>query len=289
MKVSIIIPNWNGRKLLEKNLPAVLAAKPDEVVVVDDASPDDSDEFLKKNYPEVKIVRHQRNLGFAASCNDGVKVAIGEVVALLNLDVVPEKDFLQYVLPNFKDSKIFAVSFHEPNWSRARIFWKHGFIEHEPGAKSEQVHISAWASGGSAAFRRAMWTELGGFDEIYKPFYWEDIDLGYRAWKRGWKILWEPKAVVHHEHETIIGKHFSKTYIDFVSRRNQLIFIWKNISSPKMILEHKFWLLVRLATSIGYWRPFLGALLLAPKILVRRIFQWQKANLSDRKIFDQFK
>lgn len=293
MKVSIIIPNWNGRKLLQKNLPAVFEVIGNmqdvrcEIIIVDDASPDDSNEFLEKNYPQVKIVRHQKNLGFAAACNSGVKEAKGEIVVLLNLDVVPEKDCLKYALPHFKNPEVFAVSFHEPNWSWARIFWQHGFVEHEPGPKSERVHISAWASGGSATFRRAMWAELGGFDEIYKPFYWEDIDLGYRAWKRGYKILWEPKAIVHHEHEAIIGKHFSRAYIDFVSRRNQLIFIWKNITDPKMILEHKLWTLWNLRNP-GFWKPVLATKAKFPWILSRKFKEWQETKISDREVFAQF-
>src|SRR4030043_315219 len=99
MKTSVVIPNWKGRSLLEKNLPAVLATKPDEVIVVDDASPDDSNTFLEKNYPQVKLIKHQKNLGFAAGCNSGVKAAKSEIVVLLNLDVVPEKDALEKILP----------------------------------------------------------------------------------------------------------------------------------------------------------------------------------------------
>ncbi|MFZ5366027.1 MAG: glycosyltransferase family 2 protein [Patescibacteria group bacterium] len=287
VKVSIVIPNWNGRKLLEKNLPSVLATKPAEVIVVDDASPDNSNEFLEKNYPQIKIVKHKKNLGFAVSCNDGVEAAQSEVIALLNLDVVPEKDLLEFVLPHFQDPKVFAVSFHEPAWSWAKISWRKGFIEHEPGPKTKKAHISAWASGGSAAFRKDIWESLGGFDEIYYPFYWEDVDLGYRAWKRGYKIMWEPKAIVHHKHEAIIGKHFSKEYIDFISERNRLLFIWKNITDFKMIMKHKLWCLWKLR-SLGFWKPFLAAKVKLPLILLRKIKGWQDTKVSDSEIFKIF-
>lgn len=286
--ISIIIPNWNGRKLLEKNLPAVLATRPSEVIVVDDASPDDSNTFLEKNYPKIKIVKHQKNLGFAVACNSGAKASKGEIVVLLNLDVVPEKDTFQKILPDFEDDKVFAVSFNEPNFSWARIFWKNGFIEHEPGPKANKTHITAWASGGSAAFRKSIWEKLGGFDEIYKPFYWEDIDLGYRAWKRGYKILWEPKAIVHHEHEAIIGKHFSKEYIDSISERNQLLFIWKNITRPKMIFEHKINLWKKLFKNPGYTKVVVGALVKLPFIIPRRVKEFREKKVSDREIFAQF-
>jgi GT2 family glycosyltransferase len=285
---SVVIPNWRGRKLLEKNLPSVLMTKPDEVIVIDDASPDDSNEFLEKNYPQVKIIKHQKNLGFAAGCNSGVQAARGEIVILLNLDVVPEKDALEKVLPNFNDGKVFAVSFNEPQWSWAKILWQKGTIEHQPGAKTKRTHLSAWANGGSAAFRKSIWEKLGGFDSLYHPFYWEDIDLSYRVWKRGYKVLWEPKAIVHHQHEAIIGKHFSKKEISFISERNRLLFIWKNIGNPKMILEHKFYLVRRLLTSLGYWKPFLAAFTRLPIVLVRRFKECREKKTGDREIFSQF-
>jgi GT2 family glycosyltransferase len=288
MKISVIIPNWNGRKLLEKNLPAVLATKPDEVIVVDDASPDESNEFLKKNYPEVKIVKHKKNLGFSAACNSGARDAKGEIIVIFNLDVVPEKDSLEKILPDFEDEKVFAVSFNEPQWSWARILWKKGTVEHQPGPKIKKTHLSAWASGGSAGFRKSIWEKLGGFDNIYKPFYWEDIDLSYRAWKRGYQVLWEPKAVVHHKHEAIIGKHYSKKYINFISERNRLLFIWKNIGNPKMIIEHKFHLTKRLLTSPGYWEPFMAALIRLPIVLPRRFKEWQEKKIGDQEVFVQF-
>ena len=286
MKVSIIIPNWNGKNLLEKNLPTVLATGADDVIVSDDGSTDESVEFLKKNFPQVKILAHKR-LGFAGNCNRGVGVAKGEIVVLLNTDVIPEKDFLKPLKEDFQDPKVFAVSFNEPNLSWAKIKWVNGFVEHEPGPKIDKIHLSAWASGGSAAFRKTIWEKLGGFDEIYKPFYWEDLDLSYRAWKRGYEILWDPRAVVHHQHEETI-KRFPQNYIRLISERNQLLFIWKNINNPKMMFEHKVWLGKRLLTTPGYWRPFLAALAKKPYILPRRFKECREKKVSDKEIFAQF-
>lgn len=288
-KVSVVIPNWSGRLLLAKNLPAVIAAKPEELIVVDDNSPDDSNNFLAQNYPQIKIIRHQKNLGFASACNSGVKAAKNEVVVLLNLDVVPEKKAFEAILPPFENENVFAVSFNEPQWSWAKIVWRNGFIDHTPGPKTDKTHISAWASGGSAAFRKSFWEKLGGFDEIYKPFYWEDIDLGYRAWKRGWKILWEPKAVVHHEHEAVIGKHFSKSYVDFVSQRNKLIFIWKNITDFDMVQSHKIHLLAFLIKHPKYFKVLGGALKMFPGILSARRREIKESRVSDKEIFEKFK
>jgi O-antigen biosynthesis protein len=269
MKFSIIIPNWNGRKLLEKNLPAVMASKPDEIIIVDDASTDDSVTFLKEKYPEVILLVNKENLGFAKSCNRGVVQAKGDIVVLLNNDVVPEPNFLSECVKPFEDPKVFAVSFNEPQWSWAKIYWEKGFVEHEPGPVSDKEHFSGWASGGSSAFRKSLWMELGGFDEIYHPFYWEDIDLSYRAWKRGYKVLWNPKAIVHHKHEGTIGKHFTKNYVDDISSRNQLIFIWKNINDRKLLSDHLVNLVKRLKNP-GYLKTITAALFKLPEILKQR-------------------
>lgn len=294
MKFSIIIPNWNGKKLLAKNLPAVLTAagKKAEVIVVDNGSTDGSVEFLKNLAQEdknsiMRIIEVSENRGFAYACNLGVEKAKGELVVLLNNDVMPEKNFLEPLEQDFADPEVFAVSLNEPQWSWAKGIWRKGFIEHQPGKKTKSHHISFWANGGSGAFRKKIWGQLGGFDELHHPFYWEDIDLSYRAWKRGYKIIWEPRSIVHHKHEGTISR-FPKKYVGMISQRNQLLFIWKNITDPKMIWQHKFWLGKRLLTTPGYWRPFLTALVRLPKILPRRLKERQEQEVSDEKIFAQF-
>jgi GT2 family glycosyltransferase len=298
VKFSIVIPSWNGEKLLKKNLPAVLKTGADEVIVVDDGSTDGSRKYIKKltNYElrisglkrlRIRAVFNKKNLGFAASVNRGVKVAKGDIVVLLNNDVVPEEDFLKPLEKDFQDPKVFAVSLGEPQWSWAKGKWVKGFIEHEPGEKTKVPHISFWASGGSGAFRKGIWGKLGGMDNLYHPFYWEDVDLSYRAWKRGYKVVWDPKAVVYHKHEGTISR-FPKKYVSLIVERNRLLFIWKNITSNKMILEHKFWLFKKLLTSPGYWRPFLMACLKFPSVLKRRFKEIKEVKIKDEDVFSQF-
>lgn len=288
MKTTIVIPNWNGKHLLEKNLPAVLATKSDEVIIVDNASEDGSIEFLEQKYSKINLIKNSTNLGFALGCNQGVRQAKNELVVLLNNDVVPEKDSISNAESLFVDSKLFAVSFHEPQWSWARIFWKNGYIEHEPGIGKPDTHISAWASGGSGIFRKSIWEELNGFDDLYAPFYWEDIDLSYRAWKRGYRILWCDDAVVHHKHEGTIGKHFSKEYVNYISERNRLLFIWKNITEPVFIEEHKKALILKLLTKPGCWKPFLSALTKISVVLKTRKEEKYESKITDNEIFKQF-
>jgi len=291
MKFSIIIPNWNGERLLKKNLPAVFQSQAKEVIVVDNGSKDGSVallEILQNKYSQLKVILNQKNLGFAKAVNQGVKIAKNEIVVLLNNDVVPEADFLKPLVKDFEDEKIFAVSLNEPQWSWAKGKWIKGFVEHEVGPKTKKPHLSFWASGGSAAFRRSIWLKLGGLDEIFAPFYWEDIDLSYRAWKRGFKVLWEPQSVVHHQHESTIGSQFSQRYVDLISQRNQLLFIWKNITNLKMRSVHKIFLWKKLLTHPGYFKPFGAALSRVFLITPRWFKESREQEVSDREIFKKF-
>src|SRR3990167_2922982 len=110
MIISIVIPNYNGRHLLEVNLPRVIKnAKGCEIIVVDDASNDDSVSFLKKNYKDIKLIEKKNNSGFSSTVNLGVGNAKGELVVLLNSDAYPEKNFLDNLIGYFNDPKVFAV------------------------------------------------------------------------------------------------------------------------------------------------------------------------------------
>ncbi len=291
MAFSIIIPNWNGEKLLKNNLPAVFQSKAKEIIVVDNGSHDGSVALLKilqKQYSQLKIIFNSKNLGFARAVNQGVKEAKNEIVVLLNNDVVPEEDFLKPLVKDFQDREVFAVSLNEPQWSWAKGKWIKGFVEHQIGPKTKKPHLSFWANGGSGAFRKSIWLKLGGLDEMFAPFYWEDIDLSYRAWKRGYKILWEPQSVVHHHHESTIGSQFSKRYVDLISQRNQLLFIWKNMTDFKMLFVHKMFLWKKLLTQPGYFKPFLAALSRLFLIYPRWFKELREQKVSDREIFEKF-
>ena len=287
MKTSIILPNWNGRALLTKNLPFVVATHPDEIIVVDDGSTDGSVGYLREHYPQVKVVVHEKNQGFGKSCNDGVQQAKGDIIILLNTDVVPEEDILEHVTPHFADTSVFAVSLKEKTHSWAKASFN-GFVNHGPGDVMSSTHISFWANGGSSAISKEKWDILRGFDELYAPFYWEDIDLSYRAWKRGWKVLWEPDALVEHKHESTIGKHFSKSYVESISQRNELIFIWKNITDQDLFIQHVKELGKRIACHPTYVSRVFTMMTKLPRILRKRKVERAESKRSDKEIFAQF-
>lgn len=287
MKISVVIPNWNGRDLLERNLPQVLKACQAwkktgwEVIVVDDASTDDSLAFLKKKYPRVKLVVHRKNRRFAVACNSGVKTAQGEIVVLLNNDVAPQANFLEPLLRHFKDGQVFSVGCKERSTAAGRTFeggrglggFKRGFLVHWR-AKDQNKTSTLWTTGGSMAVDREKWLQLGGMDSLYRPAYWEDIDLSWRARKKGWKVLFEPQSVVFHQHETTNVRAFGQKEIKVLAYKNQFLFVWKN-GGLRMIFSHFFWLpyhLVKtlLAGDFLFWQGFFLALKQMPEAVLKR-------------------
>lgn len=295
LNISIVIPNWNGKTLLEKNLPKVLNAyenkkdKISEIIVVDDGSTDDSADFLKKNFSgRVKVVVHKVNRGFAAAVNTGVRTAKGELVCLLNSDVIPEVDFLERVISHFKEERVFAVSLHEKGYGPAKGKFIGGFIEHEGLPPQPHVVESFWASGGSSVVRRSIWMELKGFDEVLlSPFYWEDVDICYRAHKRGYRILWEPNANVEHAHESTISK-LSRSYVGRVRERNQLLFIWKNLTSKNLFRKHIKGVFNRVIRHPGYIRVVVMALTKFRLVRKLRDKERREAKISDEAVFAMF-
>lgn len=292
---SIIIPNWNGRDLLEENLPFVLRAvdnpknKIIEIIIIDDKSTDDSVSFLQKNYSDkIKLIKHTKNRGFSSAVNTGVRSAKGEIMILLNTDVKPEHDFLKTTLPIFDSNDVFAVSFHEPGRTASIGLFKDGFIVHGVGKESKEIQDTFWVSGGSGAFRRRIWIEMGGMDEkLLSPLYWEDVDLGYRALKRGYKLLWDPNAIVHHKSESTTGK-LPKQYLRRVQERNHLLFIWKNLTSQNLFRKHIVGLLRRVVSGPGYLRIIFMALSRFGIVMRARMKEKKEARMSDEAIFAKF-
>lgn len=298
LTVSVVIPNWNGEKLLQKNLPIVLSAaankknKISEVIVVDDCSTDRSVSILESKFKDkVTIIRHTKNRGFAATANRGVRNANCELVCLLNTDVIPENNFLETCIPLFKDKLVFGVTLHERGYGPAIGKFENGYIAHESGSESNDLQNTFWISGGSGLFRKSAWKKLKGLDEkLYSPFYWEDVDLGYRAWKRGYKLYWDPSAKVIHKHESVINTDsFKKRKLDFIKERNHLLFNWKNITSKTLLNKHAEAVIKRIQNHPGYTKVVLASLLRLPTLLKRRKSEELEAKLSDEAVFELFR
>src|ERR1700722_5052871 len=252
---SVVIPNWNGRDLLEQYLPSVeaaLAGHPDnEVIVVDNGSSDGSADFVRRAFPGARVLALDRNHGFGGGSNAGFRAAKNDVVVLLNSDMRVAPDFLAPLLEGFEDDRVFAVScqifFRDPKKPREETGltqgrWQDGGLKvgHRIDPTLSDVFPCFYGGGGSCAFDRRKFLELGGFDDVLAPFYLEDTDLGYMAWKRGWKVLYQPRSRVYHEHRGTIGKRFSEAQIQAVLKKNYLLFCWKNIHEWPRLAGHLF-------------------------------------------------
>jgi len=252
---SVVIPNWNGKELLERYLPSVVEAvranPGNEIIVVDNGSTDGSAEFLGKAFPEIKLVALASNAGFGGGANEGFRRAKNDLVVLLNSDMRVAPDFLAPLLEGFRDPDVFAVScqifFSDPNKPREESgltqgWWEDGGlrVRHRIDAAVEDLYPCFYGGGGSCAFDRRKFEELGGFDPLLLPFYLEDTDLGFLAWKRGWKVLYQPRSVVFHEHRGTIGRRFREDEIQAVLKKNYLLFAWKNIHEWRRLAPHLF-------------------------------------------------
>ncbi len=259
MTTSVVIPSYNGLQYLTKNLPYVVKMGVDEIIIVDDASTDGSADFIANNYPKVKLIRHKINKRFPISVNDGFKNATGDIIFLLNQDLKPQKNLVKNTLKHFFDPFVFAVTFNENNRSWADGYWKNGMLEFKNGVLDNQIHDSLWPSGGSSAIRRDLWNKFGGFDPIFTPGYFEDLDLGLRAHRAGYKIIWDPRCRVDHLTEGTFPKSFSVKKLQYIKERNYLIAVWKNIE-PKFWPSHIISLLKRIINGPGYIIPVLWAI-----------------------------
>ena len=305
---SVVIPNWNGRDLLEKYLPSIvtaLAGNPaNEIVVVDNGSEDGSAEFVRRHYPQVTLVALPENLGFGGGSNAGFHAAKNDIVVLLNSDMRVAPGFLAPLLEGFRDPEVFAVScqifFSDPHKLREETgltqgWWQDGglHVRHRIDPAVDGLFPCFYGGGGSCAFHRHKFLELGGFDELLAPFYLEDTDLGYMAWKRGWKVLYQPRSIVYHEHRGTIGKRFREEQIQAVLKKNYVLFCWKNIHQWRRLVPHFFFLWAGAVLAVLFGevpvRPNLAAIWSAfrqlPQALRSRRRARALARISDTEAF----
>lgn len=248
MKVAVVILNWNGKKLLERYLPSVITHSENaKIYVVDNASTDESLDFLTENFPELVILKNKSNLGFAGGYNEALKYVDEEIYILLNNDVEVTHTWIEGILSLFETSdKVAAVqpkikSIQNPKqfdyagaaggfidalgypFCRGRIF---DHIEEDNGQYDTDMEIF-WASGACFAIRKTCFREAEGFDESYFA-HQEEIDLCWRLKNLGYSIWCSTKSEVYHQGGgTLSSSSPRKTFLNF---RNSLSTLLKNLN-----------------------------------------------------------
>ena len=236
--ISVVIPNYNGEALLKSNIPSVYQAlsssniTDNEIIIADDASKDRSLEFIEKHYPEIILIKNPVNLGFSGNCNTGIQKAKKDLVFILNNDVKLSDKYFVPLLPYFDKKDTFGVGgrfMFPPPHQKLQGVAKYPICRfaHISSTKNylcdNQNSLYSWfISGAGLLADHKKLLSLGGFNELFNPYYGEDADLGFRAWRSGFKLYYEHTSVCFHANSTTTKKeHPDKVKI--ISKRNKFI------------------------------------------------------------------
>lgn len=298
--ISIVILNWNGREFLEKCLPSVIKAVDSyadtpEVIIVDNGSSDTGLDYLQTHYSSIRIIALKENLGFAAAMNIGFKEAKGGIVIGLNNDVIVEEDFILPLVSHFTDDKdLFAVAAKMLLWDKKTLNFGRAVGRFQLGIFRRTFQEPSiptntlYACGGAFAVDRNKFLELGGFDEDM-IVYWEDLDICYRAWKQGYKTVYEPRSVVYHKMHGTYIKKCGENGIKEISGENYFLFALKNFHDPHLFYQQLFsYPFLLLAAPLMGKAHFAKGLLRSvkrwPLFLKKRRFERERAIFSDRQV-----
>lgn len=248
--ISVVVPSRNGRELLGCLLPGLLrelAGRRAEIIVVDNGSDDGTEEFLRAAYPEVRIETSAQPLSFARAVNRGIRLAKYSHVCLLNNDMIVQPGFFEPLVEAFGAvPELFCAT--------AQIFLPEGLRREETGKAvmpprrgrtdfplrcdepipGENLSYVLYGSGGCSLYDAAKLAVLGGFGEIYEPAYVEDLDVGYRAWQRGWPSVFVADARVEHRHRATTSRYYSPEELERVIEVNYLRFLARAVASPAL-------------------------------------------------------
>lgn len=251
--IAVVILNWNGRQLLEEFLPSVVANSPEaQIYVADNASTDDSVAFVKDEFPNIQILQNTGNFGYAKGYNVALRDVEEEIYALVNSDVEVTEGWLQPVLDLFERDNETAIiqpkildyknkSHFEYAGAAGGFLDKYGYpfcrgrifetIEEDKGQYDDEAEI-LWASGACFFIRKAVYRELGGFDEDFFA-HQEEIDLCWRAYNKNYKVRCCGASVIYHVGgATLSSNNPQKTFLNF---RNSLWMILKNVPAEQLV------------------------------------------------------
>lgn len=271
--ISIVVPNYNGYELLKKNIPLVVDACEEyhkltsercQFVVVDDCSQDESVNLLLQfktdlkglGYLDFHVVIREQNGGFSAAMNSGIAVCTGTYILSLNSDVAVLKDFLKPLVDGFSENifstKATSILPDGTNESIKSARWRKGLLEPyvaTPEQYDPEIGV-LYPDAGCCMYDANKLKKLGGFDEMYCPFYFEDFDLGLRALANGWKHVYVSESRVEHAHNQTVKKVVKRLDQNPVFIRNRELFNVKNITDPRVVMPRELWKILRFGKAL---------------------------------------
>ncbi|TWR31103.1 glycosyltransferase family 2 protein [Mucilaginibacter pallidiroseus] len=308
-KVAVVILNWNGIKYLRKFLPSVTASSyPNlEIVVGDNASSDESVQFLKESYPDIRVIENDANYGFTGGYNRVLAQVEADYLVLLNSDVEVPAGWIEPVIELMEqDAKIavaapkiksYAQQKHFEHagaaggfidkygypFCRGRIFYE---IEEDKGQYDAQSEIF-WASGAALFIKKKFWDIAGGFDESFFA-HMEEIDLCWRIKNMGYKVVYCPQSHVYHVGGgTLNAENPFKTYLNF---RNNLLMLKNNLPFWRAvwIIGLRMWLdfLALIRFLMEGKRKDAWAVSRAHQNFIRKLFKKSKIKSQRSKALD---
>jgi GT2 family glycosyltransferase len=262
---------------------------------------------MQAEFPRTQVVVHERNRGFGKACWSGAQAARHPILILLNSDVQVESDFINPLVDCLTDPTVFAASplvFDDKgNLSNVTIsipYFRRGKIRYRSFPPQQLLKTSSnlpnpWYTlfpiGAAFAVDRSRFLELQGFDNLFGPFYYEDTDLGFRAWRRGWKCVVVPEARVTHFHTGTIARSFKHLKVSAIRKRNRLFYLWKNLTTARLLRQHFLFQLLRICYRLFCFDGMIlvATVLALPKFSVamqRRREEKRYIVNSEEKIFE---
>lgn len=279
-KMCILIPSWNGVDILSKTLPSLFQSIQTiqdrinvDIIVIDDHSDDGTSLWIQKNYPTIQILLLSENkTGFV----DGINFALSQIqncdyLFLLNNDVKLDPNYIGSLLSKFNDPSVFAASGQIYDWTGENFLYGSRGVKFSKGnlifynKELNDNSPSLFACAGAGLYRFDIFKQMGGFNSIYAPFYYEEIDISYRALKLGYKIIYDPSCKAYHWVQHSMKKKYTQNEINILSGRNYYLFCWENLSDRSLKIAHWFWLPIHLGKDLfrlrfRFWKSFFLAI-----------------------------
>jgi len=254
--ICLAILNYNGKKHLDYLLPTVCAAAQKfsgtcAVVVLDNQSTCDDVTWIQREFPSVQTIVAPKN-DFLFSYNWLAPQRTEDILVLLNNDLKLDPDFIAPLLRHFESPDVFSVSARSYDWNGiavtsgpARLKFENGFYSWKSDTRLQKTCHTLFTAGGFMAVHRKKFLELGGFNRLFYPAYCEDLDLCFRAWRRGWRCIYEPASVVWHR-EQATWSAIPNSDADQLTLKHSLLFQWAALPMEQDRLR-RWWSLAKVA------------------------------------------